>query len=174
MRAKPSTFLAFMGQLVMPVATAGVAAIVLTACQTVPAQTGLNAAQVTLLKKEGFVETPQGWEFSMADKLLFASDSDVVRGEEQANVARIANALMSVAIDRARVEGHTDATGTANYNQTLSLKRAGAVADAMAKGGFAKSNIVLKGWGEAMPVAVNATGEGRQENRRVVIIIAAD
>ena len=71
----------------------------------------------------------------------------------------------------ARVEGHTDSTGTSAYNLTLSRARAEAVAAPMQAGGmrFAADQIV--GRGETLPLSSNTTAEGRQDNRRVVVIV---
>jgi len=69
------------------------------------------------------------------------------------------------------VVGHTDSTGAADYNQTLSEKRANAVRDYLVSQGIAPSLISAKGMGETQPVADNATRAGRAKNRRVEIII---
>ena len=65
------------------------------------------------------------------------------------------------------VEGHTDAVGSDAYNQALSERRAAAVADYLAAGGIARGRMSTQGFGEANPVASNATDDGRAQNRRV-------
>jgi outer membrane protein OmpA-like peptidoglycan-associated protein len=69
------------------------------------------------------------------------------------------------------VAGHTDNTGTPEYNQGLSERRALSVADYISAQGVQKVRINIGGYGETRPVASNATPEGRQENRRVEISI---
>ena len=72
---------------------------------------------------------------------------------------------------KAVVEGHTDARGSDAYNQRLSERRAGAVADYMAKGGVERSRLSTRGYGESKPVADNKTADGMQQNRRVDITV---
>ncbi|MGB1310735.1 MAG: OmpA family protein [Leucothrix sp.] len=73
-------------------------------------------------------------------------------------------------INRLLIEGHTDSVGNAAMNQVLSLRRANAVADFLAKqGGFARSMMETAGLGESKPVANNKTRKGRAQNRRVEI-----
>jgi outer membrane protein OmpA-like peptidoglycan-associated protein len=70
-----------------------------------------------------------------------------------------------------QVDGHTDATGTADYNQWLSEKRAASVKTYLQSLGVSGSRIETKGYGQVQPVASNQTKEGRQQNRRVEITI---
>jgi len=68
------------------------------------------------------------------------------------------------------IEGHTDSTGTEEYNQALGLKRAMAVRDYMNKsGGIPLHAMNVISYGESQPVADNSTSEGRAQNRRVVV-----
>ena len=70
-----------------------------------------------------------------------------------------------------RVEGHTDATGSAAYNQTLSENRALSVRSDLIQSGVAANRIEAIGYGMTRPIASNATPEGRAQNRRVEILI---
>jgi len=72
---------------------------------------------------------------------------------------------------RVTVVGHTDNTGSAEYNQGLSERRAGAVAAVLRDAGVPAWRISAVGRGLTQPVASNATAEGRRLNRRVEIII---
>jgi len=88
------------------------------------------------------------------------------------------NVLKSVAIvlaeyDKTYVDvlGHTDSTGSDAYNQTLSERRAGAVAGFLQEQGIQSERLLVKGLGEAYPIADNAIAEGRAMNRRVEIAI---
>ena len=68
------------------------------------------------------------------------------------------------------VEGHTDSDGEAASNQTLSERRAQAVADQLAKMGIDGSRLTSRGWGETKPVGPNNTSEGKAANRRVEFV----
>ncbi len=67
------------------------------------------------------------------------------------------------------VEGHTDSTGSDNYNQGLSERRARAVADYLGTHGVNASRLRVKGYGESSSIASNDTAEGRRLNRRVEV-----
>lgn len=149
-----------------------IAAVMLSACQTVP-QTGFTRAQTEMLQSQGFVETDSGWQLSLADRLLFAVNSSDVQPEMASRIATMAQGLQSVGITAARVEGHTDSSGSEEYNARLSEARAGAVAAIMQGNGFAAASLPIRGWGESMPIADNATEEGMAQNRRVVVIVTA-
>ena len=148
-----------------------VCASLLAACQSVPQQRGFTAEQVAVLKAEGFVEDGPGWALSMPERLLFSTDVSSVPAEQQARITDIASKLVSVGITTARVEGHTDSTGTAAYNLTLSNARAQAIAAPMQAGGMQFTPDQIIGRGEAVPMSSNDTEEGRQDNRRVVVIV---
>ena len=68
---------------------------------------------------------------------------------------------------RLLVSGHTDNTGNAAANQTLSTSRAQAVVDFLIKKGIAATRLEAKGFGSAQPVAPNTTDAGKAQNRRV-------
>ncbi|MBB6427564.1 OmpA family protein [Sphingopyxis sp. JAI128] len=149
-------------------------ASLLAACQSLPAPTGFTPAQIAVLRSQGFVETDLGWSLSMPERLLFPSNESALPSEQQRRIGDIAAKLVSVGITTARVEGHTDSTGTSAYNLTLSQARAQAVAEPMQASGmrFAADQII--GRGETLPLSSNATPEGRQDNRRVVVIVAPE
>ncbi|MGD2119908.1 MAG: OmpA family protein [Chromatiales bacterium] len=71
--------------------------------------------------------------------------------------------------EKLSIIGHTDSSGPAEYNQGLSERRAQSVADYMQSKGIAASSMTVSGKGESMPVADNATRDGRKKNRRVEI-----
>ena len=70
------------------------------------------------------------------------------------------------------IEGYTDSTGSPGYNKKLSEKRAEAVRDALVAKGIDPQRIVTKGYGKDFPVATNKSAAGRQQNRRVEIVIS--
>lgn len=145
-------------------------------CQTAqPAPTrGFSPAQQAALQENGFKPAGDNWEFGLADRLLFASDSSDLVEDQRAALSRTAAALAKVDIHGARVEGHTDRTGSVTYNEALSLKRATAVAGALRAGGLDGDRLVVRGLGARYPVMSNITAAGRTENRRVVIIVSPD
>ncbi len=146
-------------------------AALLAACQSMPPPTGFTPAQIAVLKTEGFVEDGTGWALSMPERLLFPTNESSVPADQQAKIADIAAKLVAVGITTARVEGHTDSVGTAAYNLTLSQARAAAVAAPMQAGGMTFSAGQVVGRGETVPMSSNETDEGRQDNRRVVVIV---
>jgi outer membrane protein OmpA-like peptidoglycan-associated protein len=149
------------------------AIVCVSGCQSVPPK-GLTAEQVAVLKREGFAPTEEGWAFDLSGKVLFGSDVDGLNSQSQAIVERIGKALLSVDIQRVRVDGHADASGKAAYNQQLSERRAWSVAKALAGIGMSAQNIQTRGLGSSQPVADNRTAAGRMENRRVSIVVASD
>lgn len=145
----------------------------LTGCQTAPQQ-GLTPAQIAELKQQGFEMTDEGWAFGLSDKVLFGSDIENLNPVSTEIVERIGKALLSVEIERVRVDGHTDASGKESYNEQLSLRRAKSVGKVLASVGMKEENIRLRGLGSSKPVAPNDTAIGRTENRRVSIVVSAD
>lgn len=124
--------------------------------------------------KDACPETPKGVDVDdrgcwvLASELVFDFDSAVIKKEVSAvldEAGRIAknNPGLKVA-----VEGHTDSTGSEAYNQTLSEKRAQAVADYLVNNaGVSRGNLSVVGYGELKPAYSNDTPEGRAKNRRV-------
>ena len=70
------------------------------------------------------------------------------------------------------INGHTDSRGSDEYNERLSESRAGSVREALIRRGVAADRVTARGLGEAFPVATNDTAAGRQQNRRVEIVIS--
>jgi outer membrane protein OmpA-like peptidoglycan-associated protein len=72
------------------------------------------------------------------------------------------------------VEGHTDSVGGDDYNQALSEHRAQSVRDYFVQQGISSANVEAHGFGKTEPIASNDTPEGRQQNRRVELILSGD
>jgi len=70
------------------------------------------------------------------------------------------------------IEGHTDSVGSEAYNLDLSQRRADAVRDFLLQNGVKATQLTTHGYGKASPVASNNTAEGRQQNRRVELVIS--
>ena len=75
---------------------------------------------------------------------------------------------------RLDVEGHTDSVGGDDYNQRLSEQRGGAVRDYLIQQGMQAGSVTAKGFGKTQPAASNDTAAGRQQNRRVELVISGD
>ena len=147
--------------------------LLIAACQTVPAAPPAlySAQQIAVLKQYEFQQAGDEWTLGMDGPLLFPSDESRVATDQAERLSQMARGLLAVGIHGARVEGHTDSIGQAQYNQTLSLRRAEAVKQTLVGGGMADSQVLAVGKGATQPVESNRTSEGRSENRRVVIII---
>lgn len=143
----------------------------LAACAS---HTGLTAAQIAVLRQNGFHPVDDGWELGLSDKVLFASNSDKLNPMTETSIGKLGHDLLSVQIGHLRVEGHTDSYGTDAYNNDLSLRRAQAVATVLESAGMQAGNVQVRGLGKQDPVADNNTPAGQSENRRVAIIVPPD
>ena len=102
--------------------------------------------------------------------VLFDVDKYDLRPEAQETLNQLAKLLTEAGITAFEIDGHTDSNADDAYNQTLSENRANAV-KAYLKAQGVSAEITTQGYGESRPVATNETAEGRQQNRRVEIII---
>jgi OOP family OmpA-OmpF porin len=143
----------------------------LAACQTVPRKPGFSRAQVAAMTAEGFKPVDENYELGLDDRVLFEVDKSDLSGDALRILDRLTRILLGVGIHGAGVEGHTDSTGSDDYNQALSERRAAAVKVQIVGTGMADPEVRAAGLGETQPVSSNDTPEGRQENRRVVIVV---
>ncbi len=104
--------------------------------------------------------------------VTFDTNSAVVRPGLYSEINRVAGVLKQYPDTVVRVEGHTDSTGSEEYNMNLSHQRANAVKALLIQQGIDENRIEVIGFGESMPIATNDTEAGRQLNRRVDIKIA--
>ncbi len=103
--------------------------------------------------------------------ILFDVDKDQVRPEAYSSLRTAADVLVKYTDTYVTVEGHTDSTGSHEYNQSLSERRAMRVRDVLEQSGVQMVRLSVRGYGETDPIADNATPEGRQLNRRVQLEI---
>ena len=125
------------------------------------------------LENDGIIveNTGEFLRVTMPGGLLFDVDSATVEPAVQADLRAVARNLIDYPESTVTVFGHTDDTGSSGYNQDLSERRARAVAGVLVREGVAPARVSATGLGETQPVASNATAEGRQQNRRVEVII---
>lgn len=103
--------------------------------------------------------------------IFFDTGKSALKPGAKNTLTKIADQLKGSASLRVSVEGHTDSVGSDDSNMTLSDKRAQAVRDFLVNAGVAGDQITASGKGEAEPVATNKTAAGRQQNRRVELVI---
>lgn len=120
-----------------------------------------------------YVATDRGLEIEL--NVTFAHNSSQITEAFDTEIANTADILNQNADLRVIIEGHTDSTGTDQYNEWLSRKRATAVAERMVnKYGVNPEQLETRGMGESQPIADNDSEEGRQMNRRVILVIPGD
>jgi outer membrane protein OmpA-like peptidoglycan-associated protein len=115
--------------------------------------------------------TDRGLVVTLGD-LLFDTGKSELKGGAARNLSKLAVFLNENKDRNVMIEGHTDNVGTDGFNIGLSQRRADSVKAYLVGEGIAPSRIVTSGKGEASPVAGNDTASGRQQNRRVEVIIA--
>jgi outer membrane protein OmpA-like peptidoglycan-associated protein len=147
--------------------------------QDAAAQSELEKQQLRAQLLEQFnrilptTDTPRGLKVNMAD-VLFAFGKYDLRPAAREALAKLSGIVLGHPGLKLSVEGYTDSIGSDEVNQTLSEKRAGAVRDYLVQQGVDPSSITATGFGKSNPVASNDTNEGRQQNRRVEIIISGE
>ncbi len=132
----------------------------------------LKSMQLEFAKWAAVKEEPRGVVITLSGSVLFASDKATLLPEARTRLGHVAAALMETKERRLNVEGYTDSQGKDAYNIDLSQRRADAVRMYLVSNGYPADLIVAHGAGKTMPIADNATAEGRANNRRVEIIIA--
>jgi outer membrane protein OmpA-like peptidoglycan-associated protein len=118
------------------------------------------------------LEGPDATAYIAGGDVLFETDRATLRPEALRALRHLAKRVEK-SPGTVVVEGHTDSRGTAAHNVDLSRRRAATVAAWLRSGGLDPSTrLVVRGLGEAAPAYSNATEEGRERNRRVVITVA--
>jgi outer membrane protein OmpA-like peptidoglycan-associated protein len=116
----------------------------------------------------------EGIKVSLGSDILFDTDSYALKPATRQQLNQFAQTLNKEEDTDILVEGHADATGSEEHNLKLYKQRADAVANYLENQGVKTSRVDEKGYGEAQPIADNATASGRQKNRRVDIAIFAN
>lgn len=115
-------------------------------------------------------ETARGVEMTLGDILFDVGKASLKPGAMQ-SLYRLVTFLKQYPDRAVLVEGHTDSTGSDALNLSLSEDRAGSVRSFLIDNGIAVGRVLARGYGKAYPVAGNDTAVGRQQNRRVDIVI---
>ncbi len=116
----------------------------------------------------------EGIKITFDSGILFDVSSSSVQHAGRENLINLAEILNKYEDTDILIEGHTDATGSEDYNLTLSRNRAQSVATILEGAHVLPPRFTIMGYGEIQPIADNGTDEGRQANRRVEIAIMAN
>jgi outer membrane protein OmpA-like peptidoglycan-associated protein len=116
-------------------------------------------------------DTARGLIVNMSD-VLFDTAKFSLRPAAREKLARVAGILSGHPGLRLQVEGYTDSVGGDDYNQQLSENRATSVRDYLTGAGIPTASVTSKGFGKTEPVASNDTAAGRQQNRRVELVVS--
>jgi outer membrane protein OmpA-like peptidoglycan-associated protein len=118
-------------------------------------------------------DTARGLIVNMSD-VLFDFNQATLKPGAREKLAKMSGILLAYPTLHLSVEGHTDSVGSDEYNMKLSERRADSVRDYLTSNGINAANIQAVGMGKANPVASNDTGAGRQQNRRVEMVVSGD
>jgi outer membrane protein OmpA-like peptidoglycan-associated protein len=118
-------------------------------------------------------DTARGLIVNMSD-VLFDTAKFTLRPEAREKLAKVAGIVAGHPGLRLAVEGYTDNVGGDDYNQQLSERRGSAVRDYLTQQGMQADSVSTRGFGKSQPVASNETASGRQQNRRVELVISGD
>ena len=130
-------------------------------------------AELEAQNRAGAKQSSRGLVLTLSGVLFETGKATLLPGAEM-SIARVSDYMNQYPRTKLLVEGHTDSQGSAEVNQRLSWMRAESVAEALSRRGISRDRIESLGHGPEMPVASNATAEGRQQNRRVEIVFSDD
>jgi outer membrane protein OmpA-like peptidoglycan-associated protein len=136
---------------------------------------GREALRAELLQQFSVIfttrDTARGLIVSLSD-VLFDTGKSTLRPAAREKLAKISGIVLAYPTLRLAIEGHTDSVGSDELNQELSEERAGAVRDYLASQSIPAASMTSQGFGKMQPVASNDTAEGRQQNRRVELVVS--
>ena len=116
-------------------------------------------------------DTARGLIVNLSD-VLFDTGKATLHPGAREKLAKISGIVLAYPDLRLAIEGNTDSVGSDAMNQTLSEQRAAAVRDYLAQQNIPASSMTSQGFGKTQPVATNDTAEGRQQNRRVELVVS--
>jgi len=141
------------------------------------AETDKQALRAQLLAQLNSImetrDSARGLIMNMSD-VLFDFGKATLRAEAREKLAKVSGILLAYPSLKVRVEGNTDNVGSEEFNQTLSEKRADAVRDYLLAQRVNPDNLSAIGYGKTRPIASNDTSDGRQQNRRVEMVMSGD
>ena len=144
------------------------------AAQRAQARLDARDAQIKQLQQSlNAKQTERGTLVTFGD-VLFDLNKAELKSSGLVNVNKLAQFLQENPDRKVIVEGYTDSTGSAAYNQSLSERRANSVMASLVRAGVEPSRIVAQGYGKEYPVADNTSNSGRAQNRRVEVTISND
>ncbi|MFZ0859111.1 MAG: OmpA family protein [Candidatus Sulfotelmatobacter sp.] len=118
-------------------------------------------------------DSARGLIANMSDVLFRSGSFELLPGARE-RLAKVSGIVLAYPSLHVAVEGHTDSVGSDEYNQDLSEHRAESVRDYFVQQGIPASAIEARGFGKSEPIASNETAEGRQQNRRVELVLSGD
>ena len=118
-------------------------------------------------------DTARGLVVNMSD-VLFDTAKFTLRPVAREKLAKISGIVLAYPTLALAIEGHTDSVGGEAYNQQLSENRAGSVRDYLVQQGVPTASMTVRGFGKTQPVASNDTADGRQQNRRVELVVSGE
>jgi outer membrane protein OmpA-like peptidoglycan-associated protein len=118
-------------------------------------------------------DSARGLIVNMPD-VLFDFGKAELKPTAREKLARVAGIVLSQPSLKLEAEGHTDSVGSDEFNQKLSEQRAAAVQQYFLQNGITAENVTARGFGEAKPAAPNTTNAGRQQNRRVELVVSGE
>jgi outer membrane protein OmpA-like peptidoglycan-associated protein len=118
-------------------------------------------------------DSARGLIANMSDVLFRSGSFELLPGARE-RLAKVSGIVLAYPSLHLSVEGHTDSVGSDQYNQDLSEHRAESVRDYFVQQGISSGVIEARGFGKTEPIASNDTAEGRQQNRRVELVLSGD
>jgi outer membrane protein OmpA-like peptidoglycan-associated protein len=118
-------------------------------------------------------DSARGLIANMSDVLFRSGSFELLPGARE-RLAKVSGIVLAYPSLHVAVEGHTDSVGSDEYNQELSEHRAQSVRDYFVQQGIPANAIEARGFGKSEPIASNDTAEGRQQNRRVELVLSGD
>ena len=118
-------------------------------------------------------DSARGLVANMSDVLFRSGSFELAPGARE-RLAKVSGIILAYPSLHVSIEGHTDSVGGDDYNQTLSERRAQAVRDYFVQQGISSNAVEAHGFGKTSPIASNDTPDGRQQNRRVELVLSGD